>query len=284
MSGPGPHTPPDEATIDLLIKQISEGLSAAEQQALGELDSVSQAYGRDLERTAAAISLIGTTAGEPLPASLRTRLEAGAAEYLSAPAAAPAARSENVVSIASRAAAAPPRRHRGAGWWAAAACLVLAAAGWLRSPGPAPVAATAPPQVEPTPAPTVAQLRSELLARPDAVKLAIGATKDPASGGVTGDVVWDPIAQRGYLHFVGLAANDPRIQQYQLWIFDAERDQRFPVDGGVFDVPAGGGDVVVAIHAAVPVHTAKLFAVTIEKPGGVVVSSREHIVAVAQAT
>ena len=51
------------------------------------------------------------------------------------------------------------------------------------------------------------------------------------------------------------------------------------VDGGVFDI--GPGEVIVPIRAALPVTTPKLFAVTIEKPGGVVVSSRQRIVVTA---
>ena len=48
--------------------------------------------------------------------------------------------------------------------------------------------------------------------------------------------------------------------QYQLWIFDKDRDQAFSVDGDVFDVSSTGG---------------------VEKPGGVVVSKRERIVVTA---
>jgi anti-sigma-K factor RskA len=96
--------------------------------------------------------------------------------------------------------------------------------------------------------------------------------------------VWNPATQRGFLHLVGLKPNDPRVDQYQLWIFDGERDQRYPVDGGVFDVPANASEVLVPIRAAVPVHAAKAFAVTVEKPGGAVVSARDHVVALGQAT
>ena len=72
----------------------------------------------------------------------------------------------------------------------------------------------------------------------------------------------------------GLAANDPTELQYQLWIFDAERDERYPVDGGVFDIAPEGGTAVIPIRATLPVETAALFAVTVEPPGGVVVSDR----------
>jgi anti-sigma-K factor RskA len=107
------------------------------------------------------------------------------------------------------------------------------------------------------------------------------AGTDPSGTRVEGDVVWDAETQKGYMRFVGLAANDPRLEQYQLWIFDAERDERYPVDGGVFDVTAEG-EVVIPIDARVPVTRATLFAVTVERPGGVVVSSRARIAALAQ--
>jgi anti-sigma-K factor RskA len=78
--------------------------------------------------------------------------------------------------------------------------------------------------------------------------------------------------------FRGLEPNDPRSAQFQLWIFDPSRVDwdKTPVDGGVFDVSAGE-QVVIPIHAKLPVQDVALFAVTLEKPGGVVVSKREHL-------
>jgi hypothetical protein len=55
------------------------------------------------------------------------------------------------------------------------------------------------------------------------------------------------------------------------------------VDGGVFDVPANSGEVVIPIHAELPILKLAAFAVTVEKPGGVVVSGREHVVALGAA-
>ena len=75
-------------------------------------------------------------------------------------------------------------------------------------------------------------------------------------------------------------ANDPTKTQYQLWIFDKTRDDRFPVDGGVFDVGADG-EVIVKISPKLFVNEPVLFAVTVEAPGGVVVSKRERIVVTA---
>jgi anti-sigma-K factor RskA len=100
---------------------------------------------------------------------------------------------------------------------------------------------------------------------------------------MSGDVVWDPATQRGYMHFSGLAANDPSIHQYQIWIFDGSRDKRYPVDGGVFDVPANTNEVIIPIRATLMVRKPAAFAVTVEKPGGTVVSGREHIVALGAA-
>ena len=51
---------------------------------------------------------------------------------------------------------------------------------------------------------------------------------------------------------------------------DPDRD-RHPVDGGVFDV-SGKGEVVIPIRAVLPVHGPSAFAITLEQPGGVVVS------------
>ena len=89
-----------------------------------------------------------------------------------------------------------------------------------------------------------------------------------------------PGTQKGFMRFVGLAVNDPKQLQYQLWIFDKHRDQAFPVDGGVFDITPSG-EVIVPISAKLPVGEPTLFAVTVEKPGGVVVSKRERIVVTA---
>ena len=275
MSETGPQDQPDDALVDLLIKQVTEGLSPAEQRALDALDSSSVTEAsQEFERAAAAISLAGAGPLQAPPPALLARLEAQATSYAAAH---PAA----VVPLT----VARPRRSRGSlGWFAAAACLVLAVIGWMRSP-PAPLPPTtqviretpiAPPApVEP---PTPAEARTALLGAPTALKLALGATKDPAAAGVTGDVVWDPVTQKGFLHFAGLKSNDPSVMQYQIWIFDGERDKRYPIDGGVFDVPANATDIVIPIRAAVLVHKPAAFAVTAEKPGGVLVSDRAHVI------
>lgn len=157
-------------------------------------------------------------------------------------------------------------------WIAAAACLLLAVGTWLwqRQRGPSPAVAM-----------SAAEARSALLGRAtDVTTIAWTATADPTAKGASGDVVWSEKEQRGYMRFVGLQPNNPSAFQYQLWIFDKNRDDKYPVDGGVFDV-ASNGEVVVPITARLNVADPTLFAVTVEKPGGVVVSSRERIVVTA---
>jgi Anti-sigma-K factor rskA len=254
MAETGPQKQPDEAMLDLLIKQVTEGLSPEEQRELDVLDDeLASAYTRDLERAAAAISLAGTGQPEPMPAALRSRIEA---------------RLQAAVGTPSRV------RTRSTGWWAAAACLVLAVLGWLRSP----------PVHGPGAAPTPAQQREALLATPGALKIQLETTAEPAAAGAKVDVVWDARSQRGFARFVGLKPNDPSQHQYQIWIFDGDRDQRYPVDGGVFNMPPNADEVVVPIRTELAVHAAKAFAVTMEQPGGVVVSGREHVVAIGKAS
>jgi anti-sigma-K factor RskA len=292
MSDTRPQGQPDEAMVDLLIKQATEGLSPAEQRALDVLDGeMASAYRRDLERAVAAVTLAGSAGQPPLPADLAERLARQATDHFAA-AASVADYGAARTAAAERAPPSAPGRNRFGlygGWLAAAACLLLAIFAWQRSP-PAvtPVVVVAPPPtpvVAPEkPLPTPAEERAALLAKSDSLKISLGATKDPAAAGMTGDVVWDPATQRGFLHFAGLAANDPAVHQYQIWIFDSGRDKRFPVDGGVFDVPANAAEVVIPIRAALMVRKPAAFAVTVEKPGGVVVSGREHVVALGATT
>jgi Anti-sigma-K factor rskA len=296
MSDARPQGQPDEAMVDLLVKQVTEGLSPAEQRALDVMDSeLASAYLRDLERAAAAVTLAGSTGGEPMPAALSARVAQQAADHFASAnnvadlgTARTAAAEKAQVHQSLAPSSAPPvrtARYGGYGWLAAAACLVLAIFGWERSPPPLPPVAVitpapvaVPPPAQPVP-PTAAEERAALLAKTDSLKIPLGATKDPAAAGVTGDVVWDPVTQRGFLHFAGLPPNDPATHQYQIWIFDAGRDKRYPVDGGVFDVPANASEVVIPIRAALMVRKPAAFAVTLEKPGGVVVSGREHVIA-----
>ena len=97
---------------------------------------------------------------------------------------------------------------------------------------------------------------------------------------IAGDVVWSDEKQKGYMRFRGLPANDKTKETYQLWIFDKVQDKATPIDGGTFDVDASG-EIVIPIDAKLRAVEPGMFAVTVERPGGVVVSKREKIVALA---
>ena len=72
-----PQNPLDEAIQDLLIKQVTDGLSPAEQRELDVLDSaVASAWLRDFERAAAAITLAGNTDAREFPEALVQRIAA----------------------------------------------------------------------------------------------------------------------------------------------------------------------------------------------------------------
>lgn len=275
MSG---HFLDNERLADLLVLQVTEGLSVADQHELDELlAAYPEADPQSLEVTAAALMLAGDWKVEPLPDSVRHRLDAAAAAFT--------AGRTNVVEISAAQSRSRERpsasRSSGLAWFAAAASILLAIAAWIPrlgydQSGKVDLLSQASQDSE-----TLAARRQTLLASSSPLLKEWSATEDPAGAAVKGDVVWDPVTQTGYMRFSGLPANDPGTLQYQLWIFDETRDDRYPVDGGVFNIPSGGGEVVVPILAKLPVRTPKLFAVTIERPGGVVVSSRERIVVVA---
>ena len=108
-------------------------------------------------------------------------------------------------------------------------------------------------------------------------------TDDPASADASGEVLWSDSAQKGFMVFNDLQVNKPTEAQYQLWIFDAKRDDKLPVDGGVFDIDSEGR-VIVPIDAKLAITEAKMFAVTIEIPGGVVKSERKRLPLLASIT
>jgi hypothetical protein len=277
----GSELPPEDV-LDLLVKELNEGLSPEEQRLLATAAPQStDDTRRGLERTAAAVSLAASSADDqPLPPALRERLAQDARAYFDAVAAPGSADGSRAPAPAAQ----RMRRESSVGWWAAAACLLLAIYGWYRTPSTVFKPIETARLVTPAPEPTPEMQRAALLARPDTIKVPLGATKDPAAAGVSGDVVWDARAQRGFIRLAGLRHNDPSSQQYQMWIFDGERDTRYPVDGGVFNAPPEGQEVVIPIRNVIPVHLAKAFAVTVEKAGGVVVSARDHVVVLGQVT
>jgi hypothetical protein len=271
-----------ERLADLLADRATQGLGEEESMELaGLLVGVTPAEAEAFDRAAAAVDL--ATAPQPFPplsAELRSRLEADMVRALITPKALteetsptpppPLAVTPPVAAVPTL----PARRSVVAwsGWFAAAACLLLAITAFVTRPR-GQVAGVAASE----------QRQALLASAKDIVRIPWSATKDAAGADVTGDIVWSNAEQKGYMFFSGLHPNDPTATQYQLWIFDKNQDARFPIDGGVFDITANG-DVVVPIVAKIKVTEPTMFAVTVEKPGGVVVSTREHVVVLASRT
>lgn len=275
----------DQARLEeLLMQRVTGALSAPEADALAALLSrQSPAEARRWEEAAAeltaAMSFESRTPEDTLPAALADRIT-GVGEALIRTTRTPIA-----PAPAPRPATATTRRGvhpvvRWGGWLAAAAMLLV----WVMVPRGQRGTTTEPaPPVTTTAQLSGAQLRDSLLQADSAlVRLAWTTLGDSSALGATGDVVWSAAAQRGVMRIAGLEPNDHRRFQYQLWIFDKTRDERYPVDGGVFDIPAGAREVFVPIDARVPVGEAVMFAITVEPPGGVVVSTRERIALLAK--
>ncbi|MGE0321045.1 MAG: anti-sigma factor [Polyangiaceae bacterium] len=281
-------TPQAERACDHALGFLDE---AEERAFLATLEDPQLPTEFELAAAELELGVLGLGGGneERLPEELEKRLEAAATAYGWALNALPANVTQrgNTPAPAQSTEVRPLDWGRYLGWVAAAVALVVA---WsaFRSKPEGPVTAL-PPQVpsvvEPVAdaaPPSVAEQRQALLDAGKSLKLSWSATKDEAATGASGDVVWNGAKQVGYMRFKGLKPNDPKQNQYQLWIFAKGQDERYPVDGGVFDVDSTG-EVVVAIDPKIHVDDPTLFAITVEKPGGVVVSKRERIVLTAAA-
>jgi hypothetical protein len=98
---------------------------------------------------------------------------------------------------------------------------------------------------------------------------------------MSGTVFWSDALQKGYISLTNLPANDPNTKQYQLWIVDPDRDEK-PVDGGVFDISVSNGTAIIPIRNPLVVNNPQAFVITLEQPGGVVVSKQEIVVTLAK--
>jgi anti-sigma-K factor RskA len=271
-----------ERLFDLLADRALFELAADEERELEGLLEIFPKYREDdsFSLTAAAITLAGLETREEMPESLKGRIVSNASEYFEAveeEAARPAlteARS-NVIEF-------KPRRSNlnWLGWAAAAAaCIALATNIWMnRAPQEQEIAGP----LEIKDQLTMPQMRQRLMdTSPDMTKATWTAGNVPEMTEIGGDVVWSDAKQAGYMRLKGLPANDGTKETYQLWIFDETQDAKTPIDGGVFNVNANG-EVIIPITAKLKAKNPKMFAITVEKPGGVVVSDRKKIAALAK--
>lgn len=264
------NTQPLDRVIDLLAGASAGGLDAVERQELDTLlaqlspadRALADAAAADFGRLSGATIANWSVEAKPLSADVRGRLLAKGVETIAS------SRSGRTNTTA------PGMRPREmVAWLTAAASLAFAVLTWNKPPAP--------------PAPAW-QARTQLLQEAETQTVAWSTTEDKDAKGVSGDIVWNGKEQRGFMRFKGLAANDPRVQQYQLWIFDKGRQDEFPVDGGVFDLANASqdpktGDLVVPVQPKLLVKDPALFAVTLEIPGGVVVTKKERLLLLAKA-
>ncbi len=247
----------DELRADRALAGLTP-LEAAELAALSRGAPNDARESDELELAAAALDLALFPARDvALSPQLRARILASAAAATTSSA------------LQHRQVAVPRERRTNPAWLAAAALLIAALAGWwprIVGSGPA------------NPADQVAALEREA---GDLLRVDWSTLGDPAAKGAGGSVLWSSARQQGYMKINGLAPNDITREQYQLWIFDADHPTETPVDGGVFDIRSG--QAIVPIQAKLPVGKVAMFAVTVERPGGVVVSKRERIVLLAKA-
>lgn len=253
--------------LDLLADRAVAPLSRIEE---AELDAMLRCHpdidtdAMDLAAAAADLALFASAA-EPMPESLRAKVSAIGTEWSDAK-----SRIATSPSLVGRSGRGQGRRSTYAawtGWIAAAAAVALAFAGWWT-------------RATPVRAPEDG-LRILRASATDVQVLEWATGPTDTCPAASGEVIWSPSRQEGYMVFRNMRANNPDTEQYQLWIFDKQRDERYPVDGGIFDI-ATPGECIVPIRPAVHVNDATLFAVTIERPGGVVVSDRARLPLLAQ--
>jgi len=268
---------------DLLILRATDGLDADQQKQFDQFveehpdrDQIEREAER-FELTAAALDLglenlisekPQDSYGE-LPQSVRQKVIDGATRHLESsvtkPVAVPVMVQNRDAGLTSREAFA---------WFTAAAAVVLLMTGW--NPFAMPVTDRVIDNTPVAVAPTVEEQYLEFIDgdAADRVQVAWTATDEKSNAG--GEVVWRDSSQEGFMVIEGLKPNNPAQSQYQLWIFDSNTGGKNPIDGGVFDIVAGETSVI-PIDARIPVVGATMFAITEEKPGGVVVSDQKRL-------
>ncbi len=260
----------NEKVLDLLCDKFVYGLGNEEAKELDRL-GYDPDEAASIEKTVAALGLIDLEAETAMPALLHSKLVSDAARHFGIEESSPTPSRQIVLD------GSPPRRWFDWLGWAVAAAACVALAFSLLLPRNSEVAG---PSATPTPSPeerlTPSRQREMLLASSTGLITAEWTKAKMPQLDVTGDLVWSPEKQAGYMRLRGLPKNDPSRESYQLWIVDDSQDK--PIDGGTFDVTADG-EVVIPIDAKLKSMNPKLFAITVEKPGGVVVSKMEKFAA-----
>ena len=280
-----------EKMLELLSDSAIFGLSDAELSELAELEKdFPEMNDHSFELTAAAIAMLNLDTKEQMPAHLREKIASGAEQFFAARGkaeAAPSAEPNTATEEVQKTFAFAPKRSvwNWLGWAVAAAACVVLVFNFYTTRTELARSAQRIGELEaqlpkPTPKLSAAQELEQFLAsNRDVVRSEWSDFDSKKPMNVKGDIVWSNSAQKGYIRFTSIPANDKTKEQYQLWIFD--KTQKHPVDGGVFDA-AQAGEIIIPIDAKIKVEEPFQFAVTAEKPGGVVVSPLEKVMAVAK--
>lgn len=283
-----------ERLLSLLTEEATYGLSENDQQELKELLKNYPEWQDDdtFALTAAAIKLSSVNRDEEMPVHLKTKILAESERYFAS------RENENKVlnfnspqnnsveAVSGGRADSSVQKisfWNWAGWAvAAAACVALAVNLWFPRTTESPNLTN---NQTPTPTvnlPSLSEQRQLLLASaPDAVEESWTEIDPKQPRNIEGDIVWSSSLQKGFVRFRNLPVNDKSRETYQLWIFDANQNAKTPIDGGIFDVDANG-DIIIPVNAKLKVQKPTMFAVTKEKPGGVVVSDPKRVLAVAK--
>lgn len=275
-----------EKMLDLLILKATGEITKEELEQLTKLEELYPEFKDDIsfELAAAAITLVDVTAEEQMPAHLQARILADAERFYASP--------ESEIRTLKDTANEPeeefqktfdfePKRSvwQSLGWLVAAlACVALAVNLWISYRRQPEIVNNPPQQITPTPAMT--EQRQQLIASMPDVAQKDWSDFDPKKPlNVQGDVVWSNAAQKGFVRFRNLPVNDKAKETYQIWIFD--ETQKNPVSAGVFNANEAG-EIVVPMNAAIKVTKPTMVGITAEKPGGVMVSGLEKVMAVAK--
>lgn len=257
---------------DLLADRSLFGLEDGQQTELLELAAggyEDEAAAYDQALAALQEALVASREVAP-PADLESKLLADASAFFATHSAPVQPAPVQPAPVHSFAAAQERQAASRTPWLVAAAALMLAVTAWWPNSTGNSVTELSPE----------ASYQALLAAAPqDLLQLDWQVLADPSTDAesTSGQIVWSDSEQQGYMRFAGLAANDSESEQYQLWIFDREQDDAHPIDGGVFNIPAGASEVLIPIDAKISVSEAWMFAITVEKPGGVVVSDRSRL-------
>lgn len=265
-------------TSNFRIQELAAGFSLGDLTEAESLEinsfapKIFQAMAERSEESAARAFLTyqGAFPNEPLPAALSSRLKSMANGFIAESKSSNGENVANVANVANFATVAPSSMgvRELVAWLSMAASIALAMCIWL--PGKSNMRVS-----------MVKQRDSLIASASDIIRSKWESTKQGQPIGTElGEVVWSTASQQGFMTIQGLPINDVTIEQYQLWIIDPTRDDK-PVDGGVFDI-SSTGESIIPIRAKLRVDKPTVFAITVEKPGGVVVSDQKRLPLIAK--